>query len=260
MKKVELDKAIDAVITLFQITKCAENARHDGQLSEERTKFKADPIWAQVDDASCVLDLEVLCDLLDEQVALSNFSAAVWSTVANLQYPDCAIFHASEDLTDVFASATHSENLKGVSADLLSKFWRIDSETAKITIKTTTKLNSQDVNSKLSRNFGTNDRMLQYKRIKSFLFTYTFFVTNKAKSIRGFYFMQIFVYDKGYVYVSAMKSLSKLPNTLIIFAKEVGVPKAIISNPHKCHTSKEFRQLFKRLAQHFKYWKEALNG
>ena len=97
-----------------------------------------------------------------------------------------------------FASASHAENPKGVDAELLQKIWRIDSDTAKRTIKTTTQLNKQDIKSKLSRNFGTNDQMLRYRRIKYFFFTDNFFVTNKAASSRGYTCMQIFVSDMGY--------------------------------------------------------------
>ena len=54
--------------------------------------------------------------------------------------------------------------------------------------------------------------------------------------------MQIFVSDKGYVFIAAMKSVSEFPKSLKMFSKEVGVPEAIISDSHKCHKSKEVRQ------------------
>ena len=95
-EKVELDGAIDAVIALSHIETCSDSVRPDRQISEERIRFKADPICAQVADLSCVLNPEVLCDILDEKLALSKFSAAIGSTVANPKYPDCAIFYAIE--------------------------------------------------------------------------------------------------------------------------------------------------------------------
>ena len=51
--------------------------------------------------------------------------------------------------------------------------------------------------------------------------------------------MQIFVSDKGYVFIAAMKSVSKFSKALKMFAKEAGVPEAIISESHKYHKSKE---------------------
>ena len=55
--------------------------------------------------------------------------------------------------------------------------------------------------------------------------------------------MQIFVSDKGYVFIAAMKSVSKFPKALKMFSKEVGVTEAIIADSHKFHKSKEVRQL-----------------
>ena len=54
--------------------------------------------------------------------------------------------------------------------------------------------------------------------------------------------MQLFVSDKGYVYVVAMKSVSKFLKALKMFAKEVGVPEAIIADSNKCNQSKEVKQ------------------
>ena len=73
---------------------------------------------------------------------------------------------ASDKMMNAFYSDMHAEKPKGVSAKLLENIWRIDPEIDKRTIRITTKLNRQDVNSDLSRNFGTNDRMLRYWRIK----------------------------------------------------------------------------------------------
>ena len=70
-------------------------------------------------------------------------------------------------------------------------------------------------------------------------FTDTFFVTKKAASSRGYTCMQIFVSDKGYVFIAAMKRVSEFPKDLKMFAKEVGVPEAIIADFHRCHKSKE---------------------
>ena len=70
--------------------------------------------------------------------------------------------------------------------------------------------------------------MLRYRIIKSYFFTDTFFVTKKAYISIGYTCMQIFVSDKGYVFIAAMKSVSEFPKALKMFAKEVGVPEAII--------------------------------
>ena len=83
--------------------------------------------------------------------------------------------------------------------------------------------------------------MLRYRRIKSFFFTDTFFVTKKAASSRGYTCIQIFVSDVGYVHVTAMRSVSEFSQALKLFAKELGVPEAIIAYYHKCNKSKEVK-------------------
>ena len=54
-------------------------------------------------------------------------------------------------------SAAHSETLKGVTAEHLSKVWIISDEVAQRTLEVTTQLNKQDADTSLSRCFGTND-------------------------------------------------------------------------------------------------------
>ena len=51
--------------------------------------------------------------------------------------------------------------------------------------------------------------------------------------------MQIFVSDKGFVHVVPMESKKDFPSALRSFAKEVGVPDAIIVDPAGEQTSKE---------------------
>ena len=54
--------------------------------------------------------------------------------------------------------------------------------------------------------------------------------------------MQIFVSDKGFVHVVPMESKKDFPSALRSFAKEVGVPDAIIVDPAGEQTSKEVRR------------------
>ena len=145
--------------------------------------------------------------MINEQVATSKFSAAVGSTMVNSQDPDREILYETDQEMRGFESANNAEKRKGVSTEILEKIWRINNITAKRTIRTTTQLNRQEASSKLSRNFGTNDCMLRYRRIKSYFFSKTLFVTKKAASSRGYTCMQIFVSDKGHVFIAAMKSV-----------------------------------------------------
>ena len=103
----------------------------------------------------------MLCDLLDAQIDVLKCSVAVGSTTtSNSQDPDCnpeeldfELFLVDKELLYVSESETHAEKTKGVLVELLEKILCIDSETEKQTINTTTQLNRQYTNSKLSRIF-----------------------------------------------------------------------------------------------------------
>lgn len=141
------------------------------------------------------------------------------------------------------AGAAHAGRSQGVDAEHLSKVWRISPEEAKRTLDITTQEQVHTDNPSLSRNFGTNDRMLRYKRIKAYFFMDTFYATKKAgKSTRGHTCCQLFVTDKGFVYVVPMRSKADVMAVVKQFAKEVGAPDAIISDAAGEQKLKELRK------------------
>ena len=83
----------------------------------------------------------------------------------------------------------------------------------------------------LSHNYGTNGRMLRYKRIRDYFFMDTFFATKKGGcSSRGHTCCQLFVTDKGFLYVVPMRRKSEVLQALKQFAKEIGAPTSIIAD------------------------------
>ena len=113
----------------------------------------------------------------------------------------------------------------------LSKIWRISHEDAKSTIDTTTQTSVCTQDPTLSRNYGTNDHMLRYKRIKDYFFMDTLFATKKGgQSSRGHTCCQLFVTDKGFLYVVPMHRKSEVLQALKQFAKEIGAPTSIIAD------------------------------
>ena len=101
---------------------------------------------------------------------------------------------------------------------------------AERTIGLTTQLNRRGDETALSRNLGTNDRMLRYRRITSCFYTDTLFVTKKAKSTRGNIFMQLFMSDKGYVKVHPMAAVADYPKALCQLAKDVVAPEILVAD------------------------------
>ena len=59
--------------------------------------------------------------------------------------------------------------------------------------------------------------------------------------------MQLFVTDKGYVYVVAMKSKGDVPLALKVFTKEIGAPDAIICDAAGEQTSHELKRFCQQI-------------
>ena len=167
-------------------------------------------------------DKDLLCEAITQQAAKSKIAMEASSLNIEEMEEDDLIFELS---------AARAGTPSGVTAQHLSKVWRITHDEARRTLDVTTQLNRQSIDASLSRRFNTNDWMLRYKRIDSLFFTDTFF-SKKVVSKRGFSMMQLFVSDKGFVKVYGMKSQTEFPNALRMFCKEVGAPNAIIDDPH----------------------------
>lgn len=136
---------------------------------------------------------------------------------------------AGDSLDDIMVSAAHGLRSQGVDAKHLSKIWRIDHKDAERTLEVTSQRAVRQENPKLARNYGTNDRMLRYRHIKEYFFMDTLFASSKTgKSSRGHSCCQLFVSDKGFVYVVPMRSKGEVLQAMKEFAKEVGAPDAFI--------------------------------
>ena len=125
----------------------------------------------------------------------------------------------------------------------MSKIWRIDLNTAKKTLDITSHHSMRTNNPTLSRNYSNNDRMLRYKHLHDYFFMDTLFATKNAKaSTRGHTCSQLFVTDKGFIYVVPMKKESDVLLAIKQFAKAIGAPDAIICDASKAQTSQAVRQ------------------
>jgi transposase InsO family protein len=231
---------------------------------------EADQVASVLGEVSPILDDQRLYNSLKERAQLGKFQASIGSTnVTDEEYlVDDEDDHTSDesddsslgseqllddlfeksmrgdiDLDEIMVSASHAAKAKGIDAHHLSKTWRINLDSAQQTLDVTTQSNVRKDNPTLSRNYGTNDRMLRYKHIKEYFFMDTFFSTKKAgKSSRGNTCCQLFVTDKGFVYVVPMKSKAEVLQAVKQFAKEVGAPDAIISDAASEQKSQALRK------------------
>ena len=153
------------------------------------------------------------------------------------------IFKGEVDLDEIMASAAHARPRRSVDPEHLSKIWRIDLETAKKTLDVTSQNVARSSDPSLSRNYATNDKMLRCNQINECFFMDTFFATKKAgKSSRGHNCCQLFVTDKGFVYVVPMKSKSEVLQAVKQFAKEIGAPEALTCDAAREQKSKEVKK------------------
>ena len=118
---------------------------------------------------------------------------------------------SEDDMDAFFSSSVHGGPEVGVDARHLSKVWRISYMDAKCTIDATTQHGTHTPNPVMNQNYTTNDRMLRYRQITQYFFMDTFFATKKGgTSSRGNTCCQLFVTDKGFIYVVPMKRKSKV--------------------------------------------------
>ena len=138
---------------------------------------------------------------------------------------------AQENVDEFFTHSTNTSRPCGVTPEHLSKIWRISQGDARRTINTMTQTSVRTQDPTLSRNYGTNDRMLRYKCIQDYFFMDTFFATKKGgRSSRGHTCCQLFVTDKGFLYVVPMQKKSEVLQAIKQFAKEIGAPTSIIAD------------------------------
>ena len=145
-----------------------------------------------------------------------------------------------EDMDAFFASSVHGGPEVGVDARHLSKVWRISYEDTKRTIDATTQHGTHNPNPVMNQNYTANDQMLQYRPITQYFFMDTFFATKKGgTSSRGNTCCQLFVMDKGFIYIVPMGHKSEVLSAIKQFAKEVGAPDAIVSDMAKEQISQD---------------------
>jgi hypothetical protein len=134
-----------------------------------------------------------------------------------------------DDLSDYDHALTFPETGFRIPLSL----WRVFSEDAcqHLTPYTETEIPKYP---ELSKNYGTNDRMLRCKRIKDNFYMDTFFAIKKGgKSSRRHTCCQLFVTDKGFVYVVPMKRKGETLLAMKQFAKDIGPPDAFVA-ANKC--------------------------
>ena len=122
---------------------------------DESCKLNKDPIRVHILDVSGVYAPEVFVATLRDNVLCSEVAMVMVSVTTN--DVDCELFESiGSALADADAtiSAVLVRKSSGVSAEHLSKIFRISHEDAAMTIVVISQLNRQDAHLSLARNFG----------------------------------------------------------------------------------------------------------
>ena len=82
-------------------------------------------------------------------------------------------------------------------------------------------------------------------------------MTGKAKSTQGNTMMQLFVSDKGFVYIVPMKSRGDFHLALNMFAKNIGVTLSIILDPSGEQTSAKLTKMYHKMGTTLKILKKS---
>ena len=148
-----------------------------------------------------------------------------------------------EQVEEFFSHVTNTSRPHGVTPEHLSKVWHISTENARRMIETTTQTSVRTQDPTLSCNYGTNDHMLRYQHIQDYFFMDTFFATKKGgRSSQGHMCCQLFITDKGFVYVVPMRRKSEVLQVIKQFAKEIGASTSIIVDMASEQMSQEVRK------------------
>jgi hypothetical protein len=164
----------------------ASNERSKGYplTAAEVVELNAHQICVQLASLGGIYKPQCFASQVTENAHVSHTAMAFGSVSSNDDA--CEIFKARvlEMLLTAFATilAVSAGRSKGVSAELLAKVWCIPHDDAACTLDVRTQSFCHDQDSSLSRNVGTNDWAVQYRKIRSFFFMDTLFVTGAAKS------------------------------------------------------------------------------
>lgn len=245
--RVLLEDDDRALISSLHVNDC-ENAFMDA-LSDYRHTEPFEPYFC---DPSCsaysisnTLDVHAYASELDRQADLRHIASVCEVNCADIipgpLFPDVVYSDPTSTSRRPVVSALNMKSSRGVKPEFLAKVWRIPLEVARQTVESTSQRIVRTPGSQLSRHYSTQDRALRYRRVHQIFFTDTMFAGQKIRSTRGNTCLQLFVTDKGFLFIIPMKTKGAVLQSLKAFTKAVGAPDAIVIDPSGEQTSKKVK-------------------
>ncbi len=154
--------------------------------NDEVVKQNHDGICAELASIEISYEPRMFTTAISERAHMSHVSMALGSVSIDDTACDIFMENASLMLTTAFATiaAVSVGRSKGVNAKHLAKVWCIPHDDAAWTIQVTSLLLRHNPDSSLSCNVGTNNRAVRNKKIKSYFFSDTLFVTGNEKKVK----------------------------------------------------------------------------
>ena len=208
-----------------QVTKrISQESVNDGSAQCLPDNIYCEPLQPALKSLDPNLDDRQFAENLVERAALSKYQVSIQSKI----------------------SAVSMGPVNGISPEELSKVFRIDLGTAKRTLRNTTQHLKRSKNLTLHRRYRTNDRMLRYQHLREYFYMDTMFASVRSgATTRGNKCMQLFVTDRGFMFVCPLKNKRDVPHALRLFFKKVGVPDAIICDQGKEQIEGESQKLLR---------------
>ena len=161
------------------------------QVEEEVLGPGSDPHNVPANCSMASIDMNTFHKKCSSFALQGKIEAAIGSVMADDgDDRDCPLFTTTLDELELefqseISAVDVTDSPRGVSPEFIKKIWSITEDQAQGVVEQNTQLNRQSSDGLLARQFSTNDRMLRYRRIQSYFFTDTMFVTKAAKSTRG---------------------------------------------------------------------------
>ncbi len=149
----------------------------------------------------------------------------------------------------IIRATSSSDHRSSVTAEQLARRWGTSVTVAQNTLKVTTQRGVRFVTKEnLSRRFRTRQAQLQYRHLRTNVFSDTMF--SEVKSIRSNTCAQVFVTDETYSRVYPMKTKADAFVALNSFVQSVGIPKMLITDNAREEYDAEWERVRKKYLIH----------
>ena len=93
-----LEEYMDAILSTSAVGSCVENTKSGEKVDKVKVLLEEDVMRVQAALVSGAYDPEIFCEMINDQVTTSKFSAAVGSNMANPQDPYWGILYEIEQI------------------------------------------------------------------------------------------------------------------------------------------------------------------